>query len=156
MQYRIERVKLRMAVTSVCEMVAPQMAEKKLHLRIAEIARDIDLRADEDKVRQILLNLLGNALKFTPADGAITVDVQQSGDAVTLSVSDTGIGIPKEHHDRIFEPFVQSQRALNSKDQGVGLGLAISRQYARAMGGDLRVTSELGKGSTFSLTLPRY
>jgi PAS domain S-box-containing protein len=156
MQYRIERVQLRLAVTSVCEMVAPQMAEKKLHLSIAEIPREIDLRADEDKVRQILVNLLGNALKFTPPGGVITVDARHSGDAVTLNVSDTGIGIPKEHHDRIFEPFVQSQRALNSKDQGVGLGLAISRQYARAMGGDLRVTSELGKGSTFSLTLPRY
>ena len=156
MQYRIERVRLRLVVTSVREMVAPQIAEKQLQLTIAEIPRTIDLRADEDKVRQILLNLLGNALKFTPAGGAITVDVQEGTGEVTLHVRDTGIGIPREHHDRIFEPFMQSQRALNSKDQGVGLGLAISRQYARAMGGDLRVASEPGQGSTFSLVLPRY
>ena len=156
MQYHIERVRLRLVVTSVREMVAPQIAEKKLELSIADIPRSIELRADEDKVRQVLLNLLGNALKFTPAGGSIHVDVEEKGAEVTLHVRDTGIGIPREHHERIFEPFMQSQRALNSKDQGVGLGLAISRQYARAMGGDLRVESEPGQGSTFSLILPRY
>ena len=128
--------------------------EKQLTLRIHEMP-DTFVRADEDKLRQIIINLLGNALKFTPAHGIIGVSLHASETDVTLDVADTGIGIATEHHERIFEPFVQSQRALNSTDQGVGLGLAISRQYARAMGGDLKVASEIGQGSTFSLTLPR-
>jgi len=74
---------------------------------------------------------------------------------VAIVVSDTGIGIPAAKIELIFEPFVQAERALRPSDQGVGLGLAISRRLARAMGGDLRVVSEVGKGSTFTLTLPR-
>ena len=76
-------------------------------------------------------------------------------DVVTISVRDTGIGIPAEQLDRIFEPFVQARRSLDPKDHGFGLGLAISRQLARAMGGDVTVRSEVGRGSTFTLTLPR-
>ncbi|MFL5477838.1 MAG: ATP-binding protein, partial [Gemmatimonadaceae bacterium] len=74
---------------------------------------------------------------------------------IAISVSDTGIGIPEEDLERIFEPFAQAKRALVESDAGVGLGLAISRQLARAMGGDLKVTSAVGRGSSFTLTLPR-
>ncbi|HYC52130.1 MAG TPA: ATP-binding protein [Gemmatimonadaceae bacterium] len=156
MEYRVDKVNVRLAVSTVADMVAPQMAEKKLELRIDPMAREVFVRADEDKVRQILLNLLGNALKFTAEHGVITVSLHEEPTTVTVEVTDTGIGVPEEHLDRIFEPFVQSKRALNSKDQGVGLGLAISRQYARAMGGDLKVRSKPGLGSTFSMSLPRY
>ena len=72
-----------------------------------------------------------------------------------MAVRDHGIGISEEDQGRVFEPFTQAGKALDSRDQGVGLGLAISRQFARAMRGDLRVTSKLGAGSTFTLTLPR-
>jgi signal transduction histidine kinase len=113
------------------------------------------VHADPDKLRQILLNLFGNALKFTPAGGMISLGVRAADYEVSITVTDTGVGISEEDQARIFEPFTQAGRALDSRDQGVGLGLAISRQFARAMGGDLRVSSELGKGSTFTLTLPR-
>jgi signal transduction histidine kinase len=135
-------------------MITPQAEEKKLRLVSPDMPADVCALAAEDRTRQILLNLFANALKFTPPGGVITLGVTTTGSDVAIAVSDTGIGVPATDTDRIFEPFVQAERALRSKDQGVGLGLAISRQLARAMGGDLRVVSEVGKGSTFTLTLP--
>jgi signal transduction histidine kinase len=136
-------------------MVAPQINAKKLRLEVSATPPDLTFAADEDKVRQILINLLGNALKFTPEGGTISVAAAHNENEVAIHVRDTGIGVPGEHLERIFEPFMQSKRALNTSDQGVGLGLAISRQLARAMRGDLTVQSTVGKGSTFTLTLPR-
>jgi len=137
-------------------MVRPQLAERSLALEHGEVAEGLAVTADEDKARQILLNLLANALKFTPAGGRIGVTARAAGTrAVEIAVRDTGIGVPAEQLDQIFEPFVQAKRAIHTRDSGVGLGLAISRQLARAMQGDLRVESVEGEGSTFTLTLPR-
>ena len=116
---------------------------------------ELVVSADVDKARQILLNLLANALKFTPAGGTITVRARGAGSMVDIDVRDTGIGVPEALLEQIFEPFVQARRALHPRDGGVGLGLAISRQLARAMRGDLTVISPAGEGSTFTLTLPR-
>jgi PAS domain S-box-containing protein len=142
-------------LNSVLDMVRPQLAERSLTLECAAMPEDLVVLADIDKARQILLNLLANALKFTPADGCITVTAQERGELVALAVRDTGIGVPEEQLEQIFEPFVQAKRAVHTRDGGVGLGLAISRQLARAMQGDLRVESVEGQGSTFTLTLPR-
>jgi signal transduction histidine kinase len=116
------------------------------------------VRADADKVRMILTNLVTNAIKFTDAGGTIALraDGRDVPGVVRVYVTDTGRGIPASDIERIFEPFVQVDRsATHASQQGVGLGLAISRTLARAMGGDLEATSEAGKGSTFVLTLPR-
>jgi signal transduction histidine kinase len=94
-------------------------------------------------------------VKFTPAGGRIEVVVEGRGDIVQLQVRDTGIGIPDHELSAIFEPFVQVGRTLTTTHEGTGLGLAISSDLAHAMGGDLTVTSRLGEGSTFTLTLPR-
>jgi signal transduction histidine kinase len=109
--------------------------------------------ADHDKVLQIVVNLLSNAVKFTRQDGRIALTCDASLDPLRISVTDTGRGIASENLGRIFEPFVQVAREHNT--EGVGLGLAISRDLARAMGGDLTVQSDEGSGSTFTLTLPR-
>ena len=154
-EYRVQQIRLRRTLDAVLEMIAPQAEEKRLRLESPEIPADLCAIADEDRTRQILLNLFANALKFTPAGGAISLDVSATETEVAIAVRDTGIGVPAEKTERIFEPFVQAERALRSSDQGVGLGLAISRQLARAMGGDVRVTSAVGEGSTFTLTLPR-
>lgn len=154
-EYRLERVGLRKTVDAVLEMIGPQAAEKQLHVEAPVIPDDLAAVADEDRTRQILLNLLANALKFTPAGGTLSLSYASTPSTVDLAVADTGIGIPAEQLDRIFEPFVQAKRALKPSDNGVGLGLAISRQLARAMGGELRVTSVVGEGSRFTLTLPR-
>jgi signal transduction histidine kinase len=108
---------------------------------------------DEDKVRQILINLLSNAVKFTASAGTIGVRCWIDDETFKVSVSDDGAGIPADKLEAIFEPFVQVGREFSSPQGGTGLGLAISRDLARRMGGDLMVESELGKGSTFTLTL---
>jgi signal transduction histidine kinase len=115
------------------------------------------VRADRDKLQQILLNLLSNALKFTPTGGRVTVeglDEPNERGFVLLRVVDTGIGIPEDKLEAIFQPFVQLGRSLNSPGEGAGLGLAISRDLARGMGGELTATSSPGAGSTFTLVLP--
>jgi signal transduction histidine kinase len=114
------------------------------------------LHTDRDKLGQILLNLVGNAFKFTER-GLITVSAHPHADQLILSVSDTGIGIATEDLDRIFEAFQQVDTSTTRKYGGTGLGLTISRQLAQVLGGDITVESDLGKGSTFTLTLPsRY
>jgi signal transduction histidine kinase len=105
-------------------------------------------------VVQIIGNLLSNAIKFTLPGGRIEMRCEAREDTVLLRVTDTGIGIPHDQLAAIFEPFVQVRSGLAGRDSGVGLGLAISRDLARAMGGDLTVVSEPGVGSTFTLSLP--
>jgi signal transduction histidine kinase len=112
-------------------------------------------RGDREKVIQILVNLLSNSLKFTSANGHIRIDGEESRDRVMFRVTDTGIGMAAEKLETIFEPFVQLSSGLPGTDGGMGLGLSISRDLARAMGGDLTVRSSLGEGSTFTLSLPR-
>jgi signal transduction histidine kinase len=114
------------------------------------------VRADPEKVRQILLNLLSNALKFTDAPGRVTLACDEAAAGVVrVRVTDTGRGIAADQLARIFEPFVQVDRhRTQASQQGVGLGLAISRDLARGMGGDLTAESTPGAGSTFTLTLP--
>ena len=110
--------------------------------------------ADAEKVQQILVNLTTNAIKFTDA-GTITVVCHADESVVYMEVSDTGRGIAADQIQRIFEPFMQVNRSLTSVNvEGVGLGLAISRDLARRMGGELTVASTLDVGSTFTLTLP--
>lgn len=111
--------------------------------------------ADPEKVAQILVNLLSNAIKFTPAGGHISAECAAVDDTVTLSISDTGLGIAAEKLDAIFEPFVQLKEGLADREGGVGLGLSISRDLARAMKGDLTVETTEGKGTRFTLSLPR-
>ena len=118
---------------------------------------DLAVLADEDKTRTILLNLVTNALKHTPVDARIEVGVSsQIGDWVNLAVTDDGPGIPPERLVRIFEPFFQAGGSLNRPTDGLGLGLTIARELARGIGAELSVTSTLGKGTTFVLSLRRF
>jgi len=152
---RTQRLGVAKTLEAVLEMITPQVREKAMHVEWPEVDPALALHADEDRARQILLNLIANALKFTANGGTIAVGVTSTDAAVSISVRDNGIGIAPENLERIFEPFVQAGRASVAADRGVGLGLAISRQLARAMGGDLRAESAIGVGSTFTLTLPR-
>jgi signal transduction histidine kinase len=146
-------------VPEVCaaveSLVMPQMREKGLTFSFTTNAPDLRARADVVKLRQIVLNLLGNAVKFTPEGGhvSVTCDAGDQAGTIAVRVADTGIGIANDHLIKIFEAFVQVGAPVPS-DEGVGLGLWISRDLARAMGGDLTVESALGRGSVFTLTLP--
>jgi PAS domain S-box-containing protein len=142
-------------IDSVIELVEPQAAIQSLRIE-SECGDDEPVvLADGDKVRQILVNLLSNALKFTPPGGVIRVTCTGDGSNVYVHVHDTGVGIPRGKLDAIFDPFVQLNRGAGSLSEGIGLGLAISRNLARAMGGDLTAASEPSAGSTFELSLPR-
>src|SRR5207253_581455 len=112
-----------------------------------------EMRADVTKVRQTLFNLLSNACKFTES-GTITLNVSEGPGLLRFSVADTGIGMSEEQLAKLFQAFSQADASTTRKYGGTGLGLAISRKFCQMMGGDLTVTSEVGKGSTFSFTLP--
>lgn len=137
------------------ELVEPLLVTKGIIFDGIRGDADSVVRADPEKVTQILVNLLGNAIKFTPTGGHVGADCEVSGDTVTIRVSDTGTGIPAGKLDAIFEPFLQLKDGYSNREGGVGLGLAISRDLARAMKGDLTVESTEGMGSCFTLTLPR-
>lgn len=153
--YRIEAVSVAPVVENVVSMIAPQAKARGLVLRGGECPSDLTARADPSKVEQVLLNLLSNALKFTPPNGRVSLRCTDDGDRVLIHVDDTGPGIPPDRQAAIFEPFVQLDRSLQSPRDGTGLGLAISRDLARGMHGELTVVSAVGVGSTFTLALPR-
>jgi signal transduction histidine kinase len=133
----------------------PQAEAKGIMLTVETPPPDAVALGERDKAQQVLVNLLSNAVKFTPRGGRITVTCVTDVDSVQLRVADSGVGIPAESLDRAFEPFVQLETGLTRRAEGAGLGLAISRRLARLMGGDLTAESEVGQGSTFTLTLVR-
>ncbi len=138
----------------VFQMVEIQLSQKRLTLD-SSIAPDLAVQGDAEKLKQILLNLLVNAVKFTGEDGHITVAGTSDSNSrrVSLTISDTGIGIAENRLAAVFEPF---RKLVDEKlnPDGAGLGLTLSREFARGMGGDVLVRSELGRGSTFTLVLP--
>ncbi len=153
--YDYSKVSLCDVIESVGHMIEPQAAAKGLSLEVLECPLEVTAWADKSKVEQVLINLLSNAVKFTE-QGKVTIECDwNDAQTVAIDVVDTGVGIPADHMERIFEPFVQVGRSLTQTQEGTGLGLAISRDLARAMGGDISVSSEIGKGSQFTLTLPR-
>ena len=153
---RSPRSTSRDAIHDVEDVTTPQLQRATASLRHACSLRlrGLRVRADREKVEQILVNLMTNAIKFTEPNGEIVLECATSGDRVTVLVRDTGRGIPADKLSTIFEPFVQVARSSGAPSEGVGLGLAISRDLSRAMGGDLVVESVIGQGSTFTLTLP--
>ena len=163
-EFAIGDVELRSVIAQVVHMVEPLLEARQLTCSI-EVERGIVVRADEEKLRQILLNLLSNAAKFTdeggitlhtgPLDGEGDADAAATSPTVALHITDTGIGIPEDRQSAVFDPFVQVNRGLTSTTEGTGLGLAISHDLARGMGATLTVRSVVGRGSTFTLTLPR-
>jgi signal transduction histidine kinase len=158
-QYDISDVPLDATIRVVEVFIAPQLLNKELEFRFEpwpehETGRVL-VRADPEKLQQILTNLLANAIKFTERGGQISVSYELRDEDVVIHVRDTGRGIGADGLELIFEPFAQLARGLTPKAEGVGLGLAIGRELARGMGGDLTATSTLGTGSVFTLTLRR-
>ncbi|HUQ81703.1 MAG TPA: ATP-binding protein [Gemmatimonadaceae bacterium] len=155
-------------ITAAVSLVRPQAASAGVDVDASGCANGLgEVTGDERRVRQILLNLLANAVKFTRPGGRIIVRCEriegtapfasgQLGSWMSLSVSDTGIGIEPEHLETIFEPFVQLDASHTRARGGTGLGLAISRRFARLMGGDITVSSRMGQGASFTLWLPAW
>ena len=166
-EYDVQAVAVADVIADVLPLVEPQLAHKRIELEVrlseprAGAEPPAHVWADHEKLRQIFLNLLSNAIKFTPSGGRVVVsfttraDGSGPEDLAFFQVTDTGIGIPRDRLDAIFEPFVQVRTEYARTSGGTGLGLAISRDLARGMGGDLRVRSVEGQGSTFTIALRR-
>jgi signal transduction histidine kinase len=139
----------------VVESLRPLAAEKLITITIESPESALDAWADPDRIAEILMNLLGNAIKFTPTDGTVSLSLQRNGaESVKVSVAATGPGIPPEEANRIFDKFYQVTQAKKQKTVGTGLGLAITKALVEMHGGRIWLESEAGKGSIFSFTLP--
>ncbi|MBD2453880.1 AAA family ATPase [Nostoc sp. FACHB-87] len=160
---QIELQYTKTAVIPLCEqsleLIKPQAAKKSIQIENKLPADVPNLYIDERRIRQVLINLLNNAVKFTPDGGSITIEIifpkvidQQN--YLQIAITDTGIGIASENLHRVFEPFIQVDSSLSRKYQGTGLGLAIVKRIVELHGGDVTLTSELGIGSCFAIALP--
>jgi signal transduction histidine kinase len=134
-------------------LLRPDLARRELTFVWNGCDRALAVQADPTRLRQILLNVLGNAIKFTPPHGRIELSALRNDDKVSICVSDTGIGIPADRIGRVFEPFFQVQSGTTREYPGVGLGLAISRDFARGMGGEIEIESAQGKGCVVTIEL---
>jgi PAS domain S-box-containing protein len=153
--FELRPLRVQDLLSSVESLIAPQAAARGIAYTLEPCPADLHLVGDAERVRQILLNLIGNAVKFTEPGGWVLLSCETDDDAVHIHVRDNGPGIEKEQQERIFDAFQQIGRRLNRPTEGVGLGLAISRDLARAMAGDIAVRSKAGAGSMFTLSLPR-
>jgi signal transduction histidine kinase len=150
----IEKVKLKNLVVKVTEMLQPILSEKHIKLSVKVPASLKTIAADPDRVTQILYNLLTNAVRHTPGEGEIELSARIDGNMVRVSVSDNGGGIPAEDLPHIFDHFYRVDDSRARATGGTGMGLAIAKLLVEAHGGTITATSEQGKGSAFSFTLP--
>jgi signal transduction histidine kinase/DNA-binding response OmpR family regulator len=152
LQLAIENVALKTSFAEVLDTMRP-LADKKSHILVSNAAAELGVLADSTRLKQVLMNLIGNAIKFTPEGGRIELAARKTGDVVRLEVRDSGAGIPPEEQERIFEAFYRL-RQTGKAIEGTGLGLAITQRLVELQGGKLGLESELGKGSCFYFTLP--
>jgi signal transduction histidine kinase len=154
-QFELSDVPVHESLAAMEALVMPQLIARSLHYEYIPVDPHLTAYADGEKLRQVVLNVLANAIKYTPSGGEVELSARESDDSVLIHVRDTGRGIAPEKLEQIFEPFVRIDTAYSRPTEGTGLGLAISRDLARAMRGDLTVESRFGKGSTFTVRLPK-
>lgn len=150
----VQTVLVHDVITSVGAVLEPELQRKQLGFSFEPCDNTLSVQADPEKLRQILLNFLANAIKFTGERGHIRMGAERRADMVRIWVSDTGIGIPSDQIKQVFEPFFQVESGPTRRYPGIGLGLAIARDLARAMDGEVRLESTVGEGSTASVLLP--
>jgi signal transduction histidine kinase len=150
---QIEEVAIADVVGRVLSTMEPLAVKKAIRLE-ADVAASGQVPADPGKLKQMLLNLVSNAVKFTPDGGCVTITSERGADMVEISVRDTGIGIAEADQVGVFEDFHQLDSTIARQQHGTGLGLALTKRFAQLHGGHVRLVSELGKGSVFTLRLP--
>jgi signal transduction histidine kinase len=156
LSYDLDAVSVSQALRVTEAIVAPLAHARGVVLTVSDATRDAQVFGDDAKIKQVLVNLATNAVKFTGQGGQVTLTCHAANDDVVFDISDTGAGIPADQLRAIFEPYVQLATPLLDSHGGSGLGLAISREFATAMHGELTVSSTLGRGSTFTLRLKRF
>lgn len=150
---RWESISVNHTLGDAAALVEPMAAAKSIHFYIHLLEEDQAIQTDPTKLRQMLVNLLSNGIKFTD-HGEVRVSCAVNGGNIEIRIADTGVGIPAENFENIFEPFWQAEQSATRKTGGTGLGLSVTRKLARLLGGDVTVASRLGVGTTFVLTLP--
>jgi signal transduction histidine kinase len=150
---RLETVMIVEVAHGVITAMLPLAEKKSIRIK-AELAAAGHVQADAGKLRQMLLNLVSNAVKFTPQGGHVTIGARRLDDTVEISVSDDGIGIAESEFEHLFEEFRQVDSDVAREQHGTGLGLALTKRFVELHGGQIRLASELGKGSVFTLSLP--
>jgi len=155
LQLSMRAIALEDLVSDVVMVLGVLAAEKRQRVTRADEPRGLWVQADPRRIEQVLINLIHNALKYSPADSEVTVSLVRSGDGITVQVSDQGPGISPEHQRLLFSPFYRGAHT-ESAVKGIGLGLAIAQGFIAAHGGRIGVESELGKGTTFWFTLPAH
>jgi len=153
MELRLQMVSISDVADQVRNTVEPLAGEKHIRLE-TDVSGLGEIEADAGKLKQMLLNLVSNAIKFTPEGGSVFISGHRLANAAEISVSDTGIGIAESDQSRIFHEFQQVDAGVDRQQQGTGLGLTLTRRFARLHGGDVRVDSEPGKGSVFTIHMP--
>ena len=141
-------------IDEAMRIVAPRAEEDKIKL-ITKLPKPVSLEADKRALKQVLINLMTNAVKFTPAKGKVTIAVTQNNHRVRITITDTGIGIPEDQIDKLARPFEQVENQFTKTKSGSGLGLAISQSLIRLHGGKMKITSREGKGTTVAVILPQ-
>jgi signal transduction histidine kinase len=155
MPIQVERLHLPVLIDEVMAEVEPLITGTSLQVTRTQVDEVPEIRTDRQKVKQIVLNLLSNALKFTPQGSvAVHLEYDDAGEQISLAVTDTGIGISEENQKTIFEAFGQADSSYAKRQNGTGLGLSICRRLANILGGRITLVSQLGAGSTFTLYLP--
>ena len=144
---------LTMSMTEVVNIITPLANKKHIELKV-DIPEDVEIKADYQKIQQILYNLLSNAIKFTKENGKIETGYTKKGDSVEIYVKDNGIGIDKKYHGKIFAKFVQLNNIYSKKESSTGLGLTITKELVELHGGKITFESKVDVGSTFYVTLP--
>jgi len=155
MELRLQRVDVDEIVGQVTRTVEPLVGKKGIDLKV-DVAAAGEVVADAGKLKQMLLNLVSNAIKFTPEGGTVTLGGRRTSDSVDISVTDTGIGIAEADQKNIFREFHQVDQGPGRKHEGTGLGLALTKRFATLHGGDVRVESRPNEGSVFTLKLPLH
>lgn len=155
MEVRPEELSVPEMAESQVTMLRPQAEKKNIELRTQYDSSLPLIRQDSAKLQQVLSNLLSNAIKFTPEGGRVLLKAQADGNDIVFTVTDTGVGIAPEDQESIFEKFRQAGNPLTREHEGTGLGLSIVRELCKLLGGDISLKSELGRGSTFTVRLPR-
>jgi signal transduction histidine kinase/CheY-like chemotaxis protein len=153
MELRLQTVLVSEVVAQVLSTVEPLAAQKQITIKTGEMSAG-EITADAGKLKQMLLNLVANAVKFTPDGGEVTVTSTRLEKTVEIAVADNGIGIAPKDHSRVFQGFQQVDSGMERQQSGTGLGLHLTRRFAALHGGDVLIDSQLGKGSVFTITLP--
>lgn len=153
-ELKLEPLNLKDFINNVIDLLQPQIKERQLKTNLSLDERLSPLKADRHQLERVFINLIGNSIKFTPADGVISISAKNAQNSVQVDISDSGIGILAKDLPHIFEEFYRSENAINEKIKGTGLGLSLVKSIITAHKGKIWAQSELNKGSTFSFTLP--